>query len=94
MSCVGLGKWDGKEEYKQVLAHVVDPANEENLMEQLNKILQYGIKMIDGREVKIKLLECHDLVEIYSLVCNNSVSPMGNNFCPLCTCDKKVNAWL
>ena len=25
MSCVSLGKWDGKEEYKQVLAHVVDP---------------------------------------------------------------------
>ena len=33
MSCVSLGKWDGKEEYKQVLAHDVNPENEENLME-------------------------------------------------------------
>ena len=40
--------------------------------------------MIDGREVKINLFECHDLVEICSLLCNNSVSPMGNNLCPWC----------
>ena len=39
-------------------------------------------------EVKISLFECHELVEICSLVCNNSVSPMGNNLCPWCTCHK------
>ena len=38
MSCVSLGKWDGKEEYRQVLAHVVDPENEDNLMKQINKL--------------------------------------------------------
>ena len=89
MSCVNLGKWDGKEEYKQVLAHASNPENDENLMEQLNKISQDGINMVDGREVKINLFECHDLVAICSLVCNISVSPMGNNFCPWCTCHKK-----
>ena len=89
MSCVSLGKWDGKEEYKQVLAHVADAKNEENLMEQLNKLSQDCIKMIDGIEVKINLFEYHDLVAICSLVCNNSVSPMGNNFFPWCTCHKK-----
>ena len=47
-------------------------------MEQLNKLSQDGIKMIDGREVKNNLFECHDLVAIRNLVCNNSVSPMGN----------------
>ena len=38
MSCVSLGKLDGKEEYRQVLAHVDDPENEENLMKQINQI--------------------------------------------------------
>ena len=32
MSCVIIGRWEGKEGYKQVLAHVVDPTNEDNLM--------------------------------------------------------------
>ena len=63
-------------------------------MEQLNKLSQDGIKMIDGREVKINFFECHDLVAICNLVCDNSVSPMGNNFCPWCTCHKKVYTWL
>ena len=45
--------------------------------------------MIDGREVKINLFECHDLVAICNLVCNDSVYPMGNNFFPWCTCHKK-----
>ena len=58
-------------------------------MEQLNKLSQDGIKMIDGREVKNNLFECHDLVAICGLVYNNSVSPMGNNFFPWCTCHKK-----
>ena len=58
-------------------------------MKQLNKLSQDDIKMIDGREMKINLFECHDLVEICSLVCNNSVFPMGNNFFPWCTCHKK-----
>ena len=48
MSCVILVKWDGKEEYKQVLAHVVDPKNEDNLMNQINKLSQDGILMLDG----------------------------------------------
>ena len=90
MSCVSLGKWDGKEEYRQVLAHVVDPENEENLMKQINKLSQDGIKMVDGRVVKTNLFECHDLVAICSLVCKNTISPMGNTFCPWCTCHKKV----
>ena len=58
-------------------------------MDQLNKLSRDGMKMIDGREVKINLFECHDLVAICSLVCNNRVSPMGNNFFPWCTCHKK-----
>ena len=94
MSCVSLGKWDGKEEYKQVLSHPSDPKNQENLMEQLNKLSQDGIKMIDGREVKINLFECHYLVEICILLCNNSVSPKENNFFPWCTCHKKLYTWL
>ena len=59
-------------------------------MEQLNKISQYGIKMVNGRVVKINLFEFHYLVAICSLVCNNIVSPMGNNFFPWCTCHKNV----
>ena len=51
-------------------------------MEQLNKLSQDGIEMIDGREVKINLVDRLDLVAICSLVCNNIVSPMGNSFCP------------
>lgn len=38
MSCVSLGKWDGKEEYKQVLTHVVDRTNEHNSMKQINRL--------------------------------------------------------
>ena len=45
--------------------------------------------MVVGRVVKINLFECHDIVAICSLVCNNNVSTMGNNFCPWCTCHKK-----
>lgn len=45
--------------------------------------------MIDGREVKTNLFECHDLMAICSLICNNTVSPMRNIFCPWCTCHKK-----
>ena len=56
MYSVILGKWDGKEEYRQVLAHVVDLKNEDNLMKQINKISQDGIKMVYGRVVKINLL--------------------------------------
>ena len=59
-------------------------------MEQINKLSQDGIKIVDGRVVKTNLFECHDLVEKCSLVCNNIVSPMGNIFCPWCTCHKKV----
>ena len=53
ISCVILGKWDGKEEYREVLAQDVDPENEEKLMKQMNKISQDGIKMVEGRVVKI-----------------------------------------
>ena len=35
------------------------------------------------------LFECHDLVAMCSLVCNNNVSPMGNNIYPWCMCQKK-----
>ena len=31
------------EEYKQVLAHASNPTNEDNLMNQINKLSQYGI---------------------------------------------------
>ena len=48
MSCLSLGKWDGKEEYKQVLAHAADPTNKDNLMNQINKLSQDGILMLDG----------------------------------------------
>ena len=89
MSYVSIRKWDGKEEYKQVLAHAAGHEIEDNLMEQLNKISQDAIKMIDGREVKINFFECHDIVAICNLVCNNNVSLMGNKFCPWCTCHKK-----
>ena len=44
--------------------------------------------MPDGRVVEVNLFEYHDLVAICSLVCNNNVSPMGNNFCPWCICHK------
>ena len=37
-----------------------------------------------------ELFECHVLVAICSLVCNNNVSPMGNVFCPWCMCQKKT----
>ena len=63
---------------------------EENLMKHLNKLSQDGILMADGRAVIVNLFECHDLVAICSLVCNNNVSPMGNNFCPWCMCQKKT----
>ena len=89
MSCVSLGKWDGKEEYKQVLAHVADPTNEDNLMNQINKLSQDGILIPDGRVVEVNLFKCHDLVAICSLICNNNFSPMGNNFFPWCICHKK-----
>ena len=59
-------------------------------MKQINKISKYGIKMLDGRVVKTNLFECHDLVAICSLVCNNNVSPMGNNFCPWFICHNKI----
>ena len=68
MSCVSIGKWDEKEEYRQVLAHVVDPENEEKLMKQINNLSQDGIKMVDGRVVKTNLFECHDLVAICNLI--------------------------
>ena len=74
------GKWDGNEEYKQVLAHAADPTNEDKLMNQIKKLSQDGILMLDGRVVEVNLFECHDLVAICSLVCNNLVSPMGNFF--------------
>ena len=90
MYCVSLGIWDGKEEYKQILSHVADPTNQDNLMNQINKLSQDGILMPDGRVVEVNLFECHDLVAICSLVCNNNVSPMGNNFCPWCICHKKA----
>ena len=89
MSCVSLRKWVGKEVYKQVLAHAADPTNEDNLMNQINKLSQDGILMPDGRVVEVNLFQRHDLVAISSLVCNNNVSPMGNNFCPWCICHKK-----
>ena len=94
MSCLSLGKWDGKEEYRQVLALVVDLENEDNLMKQINKLSQDGTKMVDDRVVKYNLFECHDLVEICSLVCNNSVSPMGNIFFLSAHAIKKVYTWL
>lgn len=53
-------------------------------MNQINKLSQDGILMPDGRVVEVNLFECHDRVAIFSLVCNNNVSPMGNNFCPWC----------
>ena len=59
-------------------------------MKQINKLSRDGIKMVDGRVVKVNLFEYHDLVVICSLVCNNIISPMGNNFFPWCTCHKKV----
>ena len=90
MYCVSLGKWDRKEEYRKVLAHVVDHENEENLMKQINNISQDGIKIVYGRVFKTNLFECHDLVAICSLVCKNIVSLMGNNFFRWCTCHKKV----
>ena len=46
--------------------------------------------MMDGRVVKTNLFECRDLVAICSLLCKNIVSPMGNIFCPWCTCHKKL----
>ena len=46
--------------------------------------------MLDGRVVKVNLFECHGLVAISSLICNNNVSPMGNIFCPWCICHKKA----
>jgi len=58
-------------------------------MNQINKLSQDEILMPDGRVVEVNLFECHDLVAICSLVCNNNVSPMGNNFCPWCICHKK-----
>ena len=82
MSCVSLVNWDGKEDYRQVLAHVVDLENEENLMKQIIKLSQDGIKMVEGRVLRTNFFECHDLVSICSLVCKNIVSPMGNSFCP------------
>ena len=90
MSCVSLGKWDGKEEYRQVLAHAFNPTNEDTLMKQINKLLQDRILMLDGRVVEVNLLVCHDLMAIWSLVCNNIFSPMGNKFCPWCICHKKA----
>ena len=57
-------------------------------MKQLNKISQDGILMANGSTEKVNLFECHDLVFICSLVCNNNVSPMGNDFCPWCMCQK------
>ena len=67
----------------------VDLINEENLLKQINRLSQYGILLPDGRVVKVDLFEFHDLVAICSLVCNNNVSPMGNNFFPWCICHKK-----
>ena len=46
--------------------------------------------MVDGRVLKTNLFECHDIMAICSLVCNNNVSPMGNNFCPWCIWHKKT----
>ena len=59
-------------------------------MNQINKLSQDEILMPDGRVVEVNLFECHDLVAICSLVCNNNVSPMGNNFFPWCICHKKA----
>ena len=59
-------------------------------MNQINKLSQGGILMPYGRVVEVNLFECHDLVAICNLVCNNNVSPMGNNFCPWCICHKKA----
>ena len=82
MSCISIRKWDGKEEYKQVLAHVVDPENENNLMKQIKTLCRNGIIMSDGIVVNVKLFECQDLVATCQLVCHGKVSPLGNNFCP------------
>ena len=59
-------------------------------MKQLNKISQDGILMEDGRLVKVNLFECHYLVAICSLICNNNVYPMGNIFCPWSCAIKKL----
>ena len=39
--------------------------------------------------VKTILFKCHDLVAIWSLVCNNNVSPMRNHLSPWCKCHEK-----
>ena len=59
-------------------------------MNQINKLSQDEILMINGRVVEVNLFEFHDLVAICSLVCNNHVSPMGNIFCPWCICHIKA----
>ena len=58
-------------------------------MKYINKLLQDGVLMPDGRVVEVSLFECHDIVAICSLVCTNNVSLMGNNFCPWCIFHKK-----
>ena len=63
-------------------------------MNQINKLSHDEILMPDGRVVEVNLFKCHDLVAICSLVCNNNVSPMGNNFYPWCICHKKLYTWL
>jgi hypothetical protein len=89
MSCIIIGKWDGKEECKKFLAYFVDLKNENNLMKQLKMLFQNGIIMSDGRVVNVKLFECHDLVATCPLVCHGKVSSMRNNFFPWCTCSKR-----
>ena len=42
--------------------------NEDNLMNQINKLSQDGILMPDGRVVEVNLFKFHDLVAICSLV--------------------------
>jgi len=58
-------------------------------MKQIKIFCQNGIIMSDDRVVNVNFFECHDLVETCMLVCHGKVSPMGNNFCPWCTCSKR-----
>jgi hypothetical protein len=81
MSCISIGKWDGKKENKQVLSHDIDLEYEENLMVQIKILYKNGIIMSDGRIVNVKLFECHDIVATFQLACHGKVSLMGNNFC-------------
>lgn len=82
-SVMSIAKYDGSDDPEKIRNHFAsDPPWGKAALNQVTAVCEDGVKMPDGRTLKVELFEAHDLVGWAAVM--GTKGPLSKQPCPFC----------